>query len=302
MEDTTSKATTFESQNVSKKQKENIFSQPWNKSDVVLVVDDKEFHVHRSMLSMQSPVFDAMFNGSFKDSTQQKIELKDDKHEAMLPFLKLLYPPNMLDETTGKADINDQNILSIVQLADKYGAKNVVKQCFRELNDLEPENTMRLLPYAIRHQLPVEKVIGIIARHVSTDTLANFAPELDNEPVYSKALETKCHIYEDAVERANSALLHIIQKYVMSILPDWEQNFDLAQAQCPEHTHIIDFEDFSSARACEKCLEYYRIFFIEYVYPSSKHSRRHDPNSFIKANDLIQLLKVTEDIATSSQK
>ena len=64
MEDTTSKATTFESQNVSKKQKENIFSQPWNKSDVVLVVDDKEFHVHRSMLSMQSPVFDALFNRS----------------------------------------------------------------------------------------------------------------------------------------------------------------------------------------------------------------------------------------------
>ena len=62
----------------------NIFSQPWNDSDVVLVVEDKEFHVHRSILTLQSEVFKVMFKGNFEDATKDRIELKGDKYEAML--------------------------------------------------------------------------------------------------------------------------------------------------------------------------------------------------------------------------
>ncbi len=91
----------------------NIFSKPWEDSDVVLVVEDNEFHVHRYILSLQSPVFKAMFNGDFKDSQQDKVELNDDKYEAMLLFLQLLYPSNMLDE--GNASINDENICSFLR-------------------------------------------------------------------------------------------------------------------------------------------------------------------------------------------
>ena len=123
---------------------DEVFSEPWDDSDVVLVVEHKEFHVHRWMLSLQSPVFKAMFDGSFKDSTQEKIKLKDDKHEAMSVFLKLLYPPNMVDKNNGKSLINNKNVLSIVELADKYRAKNIIKQCLREVKHIQPENTMRL--------------------------------------------------------------------------------------------------------------------------------------------------------------
>ena len=54
---------------------EDVFSEPWDNSDVVLVVEGKEFHAHRCILSLQSPDFKAMFNGKFKDSSQKKIEL-----------------------------------------------------------------------------------------------------------------------------------------------------------------------------------------------------------------------------------
>ena len=96
---------------------------------MVLVVEDNEFHVHRYILSLQSPVFKAMFNGNFKDSQQDKVELKDDEYEAMLLFLQLLYPSNMLDE--GNVSINDENIFLILEVADKYGAINVIKQCMK---------------------------------------------------------------------------------------------------------------------------------------------------------------------------
>ena len=37
------------------------FSVPWHLSDVVLVVEDKKFYVHKGTLSMWSPVFEKMF-------------------------------------------------------------------------------------------------------------------------------------------------------------------------------------------------------------------------------------------------
>ena len=306
MGDTTLKASTLENQNVSKKQKDNVFSEPWERSDVVLVVEDKEFHVHRWMLSMQSPVFDAMFNGSFKDSTQEKIELKDDKHEAMLLFLQLLYPANMLDEDYGKVDINNENVLSIAELADKYGAKNVIKQCLKEVDDLKPENTMRLLPYAVQHESQVGKVLDIIARHISINTLANFAPELDNKSVYVQTLETKCRVYEDAIERANIVMLHLLGKSLTSAM-DKEQDFTPAETQCPRHTYINPSE-FRKAKQCIYCSDAYLDFFITYVFRGSDHidmlylPRYVQKSPPENAKDLFELLKLMDDIINSLQE
>ena len=180
---------------------DNVFSEPWNESDVVLVVEDKKFHVHRYILSLQSPVFKAMFNGNFKDSEQDEIELKDDKYQAMLQFLTLLYPTNMLqgyEENADKCeiDINDENIFEILKVAEKYGARNIIKQCMKW--EVKPKNVIRLqLPYAIRHELPLEEILDVIARRVSIEELENFAPELDNDSVYKQCLVKKCYYLED---------------------------------------------------------------------------------------------------------
>ena len=42
------------------------FSEPWLFSDVVFVVEDKKFHVHRYVLAQWSPVFETMFSSEFK--------------------------------------------------------------------------------------------------------------------------------------------------------------------------------------------------------------------------------------------
>ena len=267
---------------------DNIFSQPWNDSDVVLVVEDNEFHVHRYMLSMQSPVFKAMFNGNFKDATEKKNELKDDKYEAMLLFLQLLYPPNMLDENKGNVDINDENILQILEVADKYTAINVIKQCMRETERLKPENTMRLLPYASRHELPLEKIFKVIARRISMDELETFSSQIGNDSVYIKTLVTKCRLQENVAKRAHTMMLYLLKKYVAAeMAKDSNKTF---VSNCVRHKSP-DVENFKEARKCENCLRAYKKRFIKYVYPNTYDSRQK--------KSFIELLELTDDIATS---
>ncbi|XP_028396754.1 kelch-like protein 3 [Dendronephthya gigantea] len=190
----------------------DFFSKPWRRSDAVLVVESKELHVHRYILSLQSPVFEAMFNGNFKDATQERIELKDDDYFAMNEFLKLLYPTIMLGDEI--VEIDDDNIFDILEIADKYTAIDVIKRCMNEAGNLEPENTLRLLPYAARHELPLEKILDVIARRIPTETLENFAPEIRDNSVYIKTLQRKCRFQENVINDKNTMLLYLLKKYV----------------------------------------------------------------------------------------
>ena len=52
------------------------FCEPWEESDLVLVVENKKFHVHRQILSLHSPVFKAMLNTQFKEATANEIPLQ----------------------------------------------------------------------------------------------------------------------------------------------------------------------------------------------------------------------------------
>ncbi|XP_028396770.1 kelch repeat and BTB domain-containing protein 4-like [Dendronephthya gigantea] len=277
---------------------DNVFSKPWEDSDVVLVVEGKDFHVHRSILSLQSRVFKAMFNGNFKDATQDKIELKEDTNQkAMLQFLKLLYPSNMLDEVKGSVSITDENVFEILQLADKYGAINIIKQCMKEAGRLKPENTMRLLPYAERNKMPLEKIYDAIIRHVSTTKLTSFASEIgnefDKESVYIDALIKKCCFYEDVAERANTMIHHLLQKCVSYNA----KNLSIfGPVNCARHG-ALDL-DFRRARNCKNCLDVYKRFFIDqFARPNLSGCPTSTTESL--SVDFLDLLQITDDIANS---
>ena len=55
------------------------FLEPWKLSDVVLVVEDQKFHVHRSFLAVWSPVFEKMFTTEFKEKNNDEIPLPGKK-------------------------------------------------------------------------------------------------------------------------------------------------------------------------------------------------------------------------------
>jgi hypothetical protein len=312
----------------------NIFSQPWNDSDVVLVVEDKEFHVHRSILTLQSEVFKVMFKGNFEDATKDRIELKGDKYEAMLQFLKLLYPTSMLDidSDQGEIDISDEKIFNILELADKYAAKNIIKQCMKEVERLKPENIMRLLPYAARHELPFEKIFDVIARRVSTNKLENFAPELtqlnSNDSVYDQCLVKKCRFLENVAKQANSMILWLLQEVVEKVQDAESKNetstgslfgkgyvifsANHAAVQCVLQHGYLTARDFKKTKNCTYCLTAYQKSLIEeYVFSKSSslcgglHNARLSTgsgmsirfqNSTFTSSDLINLLTLLEPL------
>lgn len=77
-------------------------SEPWDYSDTVLIVEDQRFHVHKSILSMSSPVFRTMFQSNFKEASMTEIPLPNKKADKIYEFLCMLYPfPVQLSGETG---------------------------------------------------------------------------------------------------------------------------------------------------------------------------------------------------------
>ena len=55
------------------------------------MVEQEKFHVHRLILSMNSPVFKAMVTGQFKEATSSEIPLPGKKANEILDFLQHIY-------------------------------------------------------------------------------------------------------------------------------------------------------------------------------------------------------------------
>jgi len=68
------------------------FSEAWEESDVVFQVEDELFHCHYCIISMQSPVFKAMFSGKFKENRSVPVPLLGKEKVAFRLFLELNYP------------------------------------------------------------------------------------------------------------------------------------------------------------------------------------------------------------------
>ena len=71
---------------------ESMFSKPWKGSDAILIFEDKELHVHTQTLSLASPVFERMFNGSFKEAETKKVTLEGKSYELIENMLRVIYP------------------------------------------------------------------------------------------------------------------------------------------------------------------------------------------------------------------
>jgi len=91
-------------------------------SDVILVVGDQELPAHRLILCASSDVFQVMLmNSKWSESQEKKIILKESSACGVVfeVFLKYLY--------TGKINVDYANVIPLLQLADKYNVKDLLK-------------------------------------------------------------------------------------------------------------------------------------------------------------------------------
>ena len=67
------------------------FPMQWENTDQVLLVETKPLHVHRSILSLWSPVFSRMFNGDFKEKNSSEVTLPGKSYDEITEMLKVVY-------------------------------------------------------------------------------------------------------------------------------------------------------------------------------------------------------------------
>ena len=149
------------------------FSAPWKCSDVVLVVERQQFHVHRYTLAMWSPVFEKMFTSEFKEKNSCEIPLPGKKASEIRELLLVIYPTK-----TGKAwrTVTNQNCYFLLKLADEYQMEDIRKRCEDVLVGLvskKPGNTF-LADLSFAQSYKLEKLLRTIINRARQLNLSDF--------------------------------------------------------------------------------------------------------------------------------
>ena len=271
------------------KEDKNVFASPWNNSDIVLVVEGKKLHVHRWILSSQSPVFQAMLEGHFQEASQHKIPLKEKKIESMQMFLKILYPSCMFGEA--RVPLDGENLLSVLELADEYQCVNVIKQCIDEAK-ITPEIVLKLLPYAIEyHASALPECYEVMSWSVPTAKLEKFVIPEQKCDVSVEMLLAKCRFLESALIERHDMMISLIDDHsiLKQISPNNHGHTYYAQSlpglDCKCRVGQLSVKNIG---AIKKCLERYKQKFIAPIRSCSG----------AKSDALMSMLKQDDEMAT----
>ncbi|OJJ35967.1 hypothetical protein ASPWEDRAFT_172752 [Aspergillus wentii DTO 134E9] len=145
-------------------------------TDVTIRTDDGEYKVHKLVLCAQSEYFNRLFDGNWRESNQNTIELKDDKPEAVKAMIHSMYG---LDYATVCANDSPSFHASVCCVADKYLMDELktqarakydlaVRKCLMEMGDdaVQLIATLYNEPSGFDCVLR-EPVTDICARHIS---------------------------------------------------------------------------------------------------------------------------------------
>jgi len=127
------------------------FSEPWKFSDVVLVVEDERFHVHRSTLAFWSPVFEKMFITDFKEKDNGEIPLPGKKANEIKEMLQMMYPS--LEEKC----VTKRNCYFLFELAHEYQIDTIAQKCealmVTMVKNREAGDVLAMLIYGQKYQI-----------------------------------------------------------------------------------------------------------------------------------------------------
>jgi len=121
-------------------------------SDVKFVVrksdDESEskevISAHKFVLSIGSPVFEAMFYGELAE-TRESIELPDCEFESLLELFRYMY--------SDEVNLSGSNVMGVLYLAKKYIVPALVEKCTEYLQDhLDASNVFNILPMAEKYE------------------------------------------------------------------------------------------------------------------------------------------------------
>ena len=297
---------------------ENVFASPWNDSDMVLVVEEQELHVHRLILTLLSPVFKAMLDGHFSEASEEKITLEGKNFKSMVLFLKVLYPPSMFEKC--KPPLNDGNRLSVMALAEEYQCMNLIKQCIDEA-EITSRNVLQILPYAVKyHQTALPRMYEVINWSAPASKLEVLST-LENKETLVKLLFTKCRFLESNIVEMQDAMFILIYncliekkkaedayQSIQKIKTDNPKiNFGRSlysgslsyyvksallstvnDSRCP---HVIQYTEVNKTAGCPHCKEKYKEKFLAPITGLGTASTQLHFDMLQRGNDIATAVK-----------
>lgn len=179
----------------------NDFSAPWKFSDVVLVVEDQKFHVHRSTLSYWSPVFEKMFTSEFKEKNNEEISLPGKKASEIEQLLQIMYP------SMEEKPVTKSNCYFLFELAHEYQMASISQKCEAFMVSMvkarQEDDVLAMLIYGQKYQL--KSLISTCiyeARRLSLQELKQHKRRDEIEPAnYAQIAEGIIQRLEATVER-----------------------------------------------------------------------------------------------------
>ena len=99
---------------------------------------------HKLVLSISSPVFEAMFYGELAE-TRDSIELPDCEYESLLELFRYMY--------SDEVNLSGSNVMGVLYLAKKYMVPSLADKCTEYLQEnLDPSNVFIILPSALKYE------------------------------------------------------------------------------------------------------------------------------------------------------
>ena len=111
---------------------------------MTLICGQKEFPVHKAILSARSKVFQAMFEHKMLENERSRVEIEDIDGEIMLEILRFIY--------TGKTQNIEKLADALLPAADKYCLERLKVQCEETLcTTIDKDNVSDTLILADLH-------------------------------------------------------------------------------------------------------------------------------------------------------
>ena len=100
--------------------------------------------VNKFLLSISSPVFEAMFYGELAETTDS-IELPDCAYDSLLELFRYMY--------SDEVNLSGSNVMRVLYLAKKYMVPSLADKGMKYLQaNLDPSNVFSILPSAQKYE------------------------------------------------------------------------------------------------------------------------------------------------------
>ncbi|XP_060066234.1 BTB and MATH domain-containing protein 38-like [Ylistrum balloti] len=164
------------------------FTQEDELSDVTLLIEGRELHVHRQYLAEWSPVWRRMFLGGFLEQHARQIPLPGKRITEVTELLHCIY--------SSQKPISDENVRFLLELAEEYQIDRIKHRCEKFL--LTQQSNLEALYLAQKFQLRT------LYRRCVNFSKTKSVSDLERNPYYTKLnADTKVDVLKAKTDMLN---------------------------------------------------------------------------------------------------